>query len=247
MIPCVIHGSLTVFLWFTFLWTSGACLSIQLHSIVWNLRKPALASRFSNKSFQSICFSSFLILSSLLLSKFHVYITLHSLSDLFWFLNSIRIGKWSLMSSIIRWGSISIWSFGLVITLSIRVAVLFVILVGLEMQGFRSRSMFFSRNWLVCVWRWDFKRSRLWSIPTIISWCLSLFRFVSKVVYSLMNTLALALGGLYPNTSSIFFVSVFNSMTICSKWSVSTCKSVLTLLYRFLFIRIPTPPPNLSF
>ena len=53
--------------------------------------------------------------------------------------------------------------------LSIKLAVLCVILVGLEIQGMSPFLRFDSRNSFVCEWEFAFNKSRLWSMPIIIS------------------------------------------------------------------------------
>ena len=83
-------------------------------------------------------------------------------------------------------------------------------------------------------------------MPMTTSWSFSLFNCLIKFLYSIRDFLTLVFGGLYPDTSRIFLLSVFNSTITCSNISVSICKSGLALDLKFLCTSIPTPPPILS-
>ena len=80
-------------------------------------------------------------------------------------------------------------------TLSINVALFVVILVGLDIVGSRFLFRLISRNSFVCGCWCVFRRSRLWSIPSIISWVLILVRCFIRFLYSSKNFLTLVFGG----------------------------------------------------
>ena len=105
-------------------------------------------------------------------------------------------GKWSLMSFNMIDGQTWSWSELLTKTLSIRVAVDLVILVGLVIQGIKSLSKFKSTNCSVFLWRSSFSRSRLWSHP-IMTGHFFLVSQCNSWLYSSRNLGILLFGGLY--------------------------------------------------
>ena len=244
--PVVIQGSLIRDLSLIFRVLSGACLFMLFISCSWNRLNPSLASNSDSDSGQFTPLMSCLILSNANASNFLCFTVLSPFRDLFMFLKFATIGRWSLISSTIMYGIWLLWAIGLAMILSIKLAVLWVTLVGLEMQGMSPFLRLDSRNSFVCGWEFAFSRSRLWSIPIIISWCLFFFRLAIRLLYSLRKVLTLLLGGLYPDTSSMFFVSVLSSNTQCSSRVVSTFRSDLILDCSFEFDRMYTPPPILS-
>ena len=158
-------------------------------------------------------------------------------------LKDTKLGRWSLISLSNILLSRLPCQFLLMKVLSIRVAVLLVICVGLVMQGNRFNSRLDSMKCWVSLWLWDLRKSRLWSRPSIISQHFISFSFLTNCSYSWQNVFKGVFGGLYTDTSRIFLFLHFNSITWCSKHMDSIHRSGLSWVVKFFFMRKPTPPP----
>ena len=107
------------------------------------------------------------------------------------------LGMWSEISCKTTQQSKLVCNFWLMNILSIRVAVVLVILVGLVIQGYKLLSKFTSRKSWVSLCSCALSRLRLWSIPNIISLWFSFCKFCISFLYCLMNSDDLVFGRRY--------------------------------------------------
>ena len=167
--PVVIHGSMNLHLPVILTATSGATASMTELRWSQNALKFVLQSVLLKRTFQSVLNSLLFILAILSLFSFQLLNSIGVLSISFVCFIRTSDGRWSDMSLISNAESNCLYNISLRNTLSMSVALVCVILLGLVIARNRFSSCRVSRNSLVGVWASLFSKSMLWSMPSISS------------------------------------------------------------------------------